>query len=265
MNSLDYRSFLSLALNEESTERGYKKRVADSIGCQPAYLSQVLQKSVHLTPEQGEKLCHLWSLNDVESEYFFHLLLLGRAGTESLRERLTRKLTLLRNQWQKKEATYNQPSLQEMDRAFFYYSQWLHSAIHILLTIPQLQTSESLAAHLKIDLKEINKALNYLEKIGMVLKNENRWTVTQASIHSPEENLSTEMHHRNWRLQSIERGANKDNQSVRYTSIHTISNADFEKIRELLDQMIRNSRKIIAESPEEIGACMILDYFSLQA
>lgn len=263
MNSLDYRAFLSLALAEEGKVRGYKKNVAATMGCQPAYLSQVLQRKVHLTPEQGEKLCVFWDLSDLESEYFFHLLILGRAGTDSLQERLKKKLSQLRKQWQKKEKTFDQPSLQEMDRAFFYYSHWLHSAIHVLLTVPSLQNSNALAGHLKLGEKEIKKALSYLEKIGLVVKAGNSWKVTQANIHSPEETLSAEMHHRNWRLQSLAKGAKDGPRSTRYTSVHSLSVSDFEKIRDQLQETMLASRKVIADSPEEMGACLIIDYFPL--
>ncbi|MGZ3712233.1 MAG: hypothetical protein ACXVBE_10770, partial [Bdellovibrionota bacterium] len=42
----DYRSFLRLVVAEEGKERGYRKRLADQAGCQPAYLSQILSGNV---------------------------------------------------------------------------------------------------------------------------------------------------------------------------------------------------------------------------
>ena len=35
------------------------------------------------------------------------------------------------------------------------------------------------------------------------------------------------------------------------------------KVKEILDQAIRASRRTIAPSPEEKGACLVIDYFEL--
>ena len=51
---------------------------------------------------------------------------------------------------------------------------------------------------------------------------------------------------------------------MRYTSVHTLSAEDRGKVKEILDQAIRATRRTIEPSPEEIGACLVVDYFELK-
>jgi hypothetical protein len=48
---------------------------------------------------------------------------------------------------------------------------------------------------------------------------------------------------------------------VRYTSVHTLSAADMVRVREIMDNAIRETRRVIEPSPEEVGACLVVDYF----
>ncbi len=263
MRSPTYLAFLQGVIRAQATSRGYKKTLAEIAGCQPAYLSQVLQGKAHLTPEQAERLSTYWNLDLVESDIFFQLVLLGRAGTPSLRDRLNQKLKALRHQWEKKDETFAQPALNEAEKAGIYYSNWLYSALHILLTVPSLRTVDALASHLGQEATLIDKALKRLEKIGLVIKSEKGWQVTQASVHSPESSISSESHHRNWRVQALQKADIERKAGVRYTSMHTLSGSDFQKICEILDESIRRTRAVIEPSPEELGACLIIDYFAL--
>jgi hypothetical protein len=46
---------------------------------------------------------------------------------------------------------------------------------------------------------------------------------------------------------------------------HTLSLSDYSKICDLIEQLTREARAIIEPSPEEIGACLVIDYFALRA
>ena len=168
----DYREFIRKLVKEMSSIKGYKSLLATQAGCQPAYFSQVMAEKAELTPEQAEKLCGFWGLNDLESEFFFHLVLLGRAGTVSLRKRLEKKLSELRKVWKTERSTFGKKPVQESAKSMIYYSHWLHSAVHLLLTIPSLQNQTSLAKHLNLSEEKVIKILKKLEIAGLVEKNE---------------------------------------------------------------------------------------------
>lgn len=256
MRSMDYVAFLAQALEE----RGEKGQLAEVAGCQPAYLSQVLAGRAHLTPEHAERISTHWDLDALESEYFFNLVLLARAGTASLRARLTAKLKDLRREWSRRGETFAKPSLSAADRALIYYSDWLVSAVHMLLTMPRVKTAEAVAERLDVEPARVLTACHQLEKIGLITAVDKGWRVTDASVHAPDPSVESEMHHRNWRLHSLQ---HSEHRSVRYTSVHTLSLADFQKITDVLDAAIQRTREIIEPSREDVAACLIMDYFRL--
>ena len=45
--------------------------------------------------------------------------------------------------------------------------------------------------------------------------------------------------------------------------MHTLSRVDFRKICEILEDAIRRTRDLIEPSAEEMGACLVMDYFTL--
>lgn len=259
----NYRTFIRKMIESQEGKRGYKKRLADCAGCQAAYLSQVLAEKAELTPEQAERLCQFWALSQLESEYFFQLVNLARAGTASLRERISLRLLEVKSEWQNKNSSFEKASVSEPDSAALYYCHWLHSAIHVLVTVPALATAAALAKHLQQSESVVKEALEDLRRIGLVVETEGRWRTTQGQIHAAQKDFFAELHHKNWRLKALEPRKGGKKIGIRYTSVHTISEADFLKLRDLLDEAIRNSRKLIEPSPEETGACLVIDYFPL--
>lgn len=259
----DYRKFLRQIVNHFADVRGYKTKLSNYVGCQPAYFSQVMAGQVEFTPEQAEKLCSFLELDEIESDYLFNLVMLSRAGTQSLKRKLESKLDELKIQWRQTHATFGKPSVEEPSRASIYYSHWLHSAVHLLLTIPAFQTAKALAEHFQKAEKDILSVLEELESAGLALKNETGWKATHVNIHATEKDFFAEVHHKNWRAQGLELRKTSNQSSVRYTSIHSLSKKDYEKISSLIEEMIQNSRSIIEPSPEEMAACLIIDYFKI--
>lgn len=263
LSAKDYRSFLRQVVAEEGKERGYRKRLADEAGCQAAYLSQVLKGSVELTPEQADRLALFWQFSDLESEIFLTLVHLGRAGSPSLRDRLGTKLESLREEWRARDATFQKPELSASDRALLYYSKWTYTAVHVLLTVPALRTPEALAKHLNLEKAEVGEALEKLEQIGLIEKEGAKWKVKTLSLHAPQGAAAADIHHHNWRVRALGISATSPRSSVRYTSVHTLSAEDIGKVREIFDQAIRATRRVIEPSSEEKGACLLVDYFEL--
>lgn len=261
ISSRKYLDFLKFIMDEYSTSRGYKTRLAEVAGCQPAYLSQILAEQVHLTPEQAERLISFWQLDEFESDYFFNLVLLGRAGTLTLKKRLEQKLREIQILWKKNTAEFPQPSITEPMKASFYYSHWLHSALHLLLTIPQLQSAESLSRHLKISLEDVHLILEEMVKFGFAEKTNDKFRPLQTLIHASDQNFVSEVHHKNWRIQALELQHHFPATSVRYTSVHSLSKEDFKKVSAILDEAIQKTRQTIEPSPEEVAACLVIDYF----
>ena len=227
---------------------------------QPAYLSQVLMGAAHINLDQAANMAEYWSFSELEGEYFLNLVSLARASSPHLARRLKNKLYLLRQ-----EAIANplgrERDTNEWEEAATYYSDWLFSAMHILLRVPKLQEVEALSRHLKIPAPEVKKTLQILAKIGLAQHSLNRWTQVEKDLHANKETIFSNMHHRNWFLRAAEQLRSGNEQSdLRYTAIHSLSEKDFEEIKKILEQAIEKTRQIVKPSKDEMGASLTLSW-----
>jgi hypothetical protein len=73
-------------------------------------------------------------------------------------------------------------------------------------------------------------------------------------------------HHTNWRLRavrSLERDAERKDVNLHYSGAVALSRSNAEKIRKLLLSTIEAAEPIIAESGEESGYGLCLDFFEI--
>ena len=76
-----YKKALARLIEESAPERGTISRIADAIGCQRSYLSQVLHAKAQLTKDQAWNLCTFFGLPEMEATYFECLVDFERAST----------------------------------------------------------------------------------------------------------------------------------------------------------------------------------------
>ena len=100
----DYRKYFVERLAEiYGSQHGSLSAAAKVMGCQPGYLTQILQGRANLSAEQVDRINQYFSHSIQESRYFFHLVQLERAGTESLRKFISSELQIQKAQ---REKTY---------------------------------------------------------------------------------------------------------------------------------------------------------------
>ena len=78
--------------------RGEFLKIAKYLGIHSSTLSQVLSGSKHFTLDQACSLADYFGLNELETQYVFHLIELERAGTERLRGTLKKQITRIKEQ-----------------------------------------------------------------------------------------------------------------------------------------------------------------------
>jgi hypothetical protein len=91
----DYKQYL-LARLRGFDGRGAQSAVAGALRCKPSFLSKVLHRKTHLTPDHAVALAEYWGMQAREAEYFRELVQLGRAGTPLLRAVIQRRLSDLK-------------------------------------------------------------------------------------------------------------------------------------------------------------------------
>lgn len=257
----DYHKVILEMIERSGNSHGIRSQLARAAGCQPAYFTQMLAGNVQLTPEHASSLIDYWQFDVKAAEYFLILVHLGRAGTESLRQKLLKQARAVANDALSTEQKIVDP-VDQQQAALLYYSHWRISAIHMLLSVPKLQTVSALAAHLGMSTDEIEKILVELEKVGLASRQGERVIPTLKNLHAYDEALVSNLHHKNWRAHTQEIVGSSP-EHFHYTSVCTLSEKDFHAIRKILKESVEETNKVIDPSEEQIGACLAIDWYKI--
>jgi len=257
-NSDSYKDVIKAKIKENIKHRGYRTDLAKAAGCQLAYLSSTLKNHTHLTPDQAAGVCSFWQWDELETEYFMNLVHYARAATPLLKKQLKKKLDLLRKVYDEERNPFRQPQLTDAERSVQYYSAWINSAVHMLLTIPKFQDAESLADHLRLPIKSVELILENLEKIGLARKQGSKWISLESLLHAS--NAFTNLHHNNWRALAISRMGSDTDEDFHYTGVTSLSHDDFMTLRSQIQDFLDQAHRKIAQSKEELGAVLMIDW-----
>ncbi|MGE0525996.1 MAG: TIGR02147 family protein [Bdellovibrionales bacterium] len=259
-STVDYRDFLRREIGGRG-ERGLLTRLADQAQCQRSHVSRVLSGKLHFTMDQAFRISRYLGLGDEESHYFMKLVEYARCGDLEYRQSLARELSRLKKEHENLAKRIKDPSLQEYKLQTTYYSQWFWSAVHIAVSIPELQKASALADRLKLPLALVESILRDLEKFNLVRHERGKWFIDSGSIHLPKDSPLNSIQHSNWRARAVQATQNPDDTGVHYTVVQSISRSDFEKIRQLVLKMIDDYAKIARPSKEEELVCFLCDFF----
>lgn len=260
----DYKRFLiDLIENDDTGGRGKRKELAESINCQVSHITNVLSGSGHFNPEQAEASARFFGLNLQETEFLLLLIQYTRAGTNSLKKFYERILLERHEKFSALKSRLKMPdSLQSQEEAQ-YYSSWQFSAVHVLLSIPQFQTREAIANKLELPLVKIDKILSFLVEAGLCKKVGQRYFIVRPLLHLDKTSPLISKHHTNWRLRSILSLDQEKDENLHYSSVFTLSEKDYPRVREILAKALSEALKVITSSPEEEVATICLDLFKL--
>ncbi len=259
----DYKRYLHDSLKDKA--RGIRSAMAAALGCQTAYVSQVLRGPAHFSSEQTEALNRFIGHDRQESRFFFLLVQLGRAGTVALKHYLEEELEeLAKARLQLKNRLDVKQKLSIEDQTT-YYSAWYYGAVHVILSIDRFRTRDSIAKALGLLPSRVTEILEFLCKAGLAIKEGTKYRIGTTRIHLPHDSPLVGKHHSNWRmiaLQSLDRGGTR---GLHYSSAATLSRADAERIHGLLVDQIAKIKAVIKDSKEEEVHCFTLDFFPVVA
>lgn len=260
----NYKRFLLDRIeNDGKVTKGLKLKISESVGCQPSYLSQVLNGKPHLTLEQASRLNQFFCLNKAESKYFILLVELARAGTKGLRDFFEEQIEEQQHlRFSLKRRLEDIEEIPETER-HRYYSAWFYSAIHVILSIKEFQEPQKIAEHFNLPLSLVIETINFLENIGLIVNENGTYKFTKKTIYLGKDSIFIQRHHINWRsqaLQSVEKNLKDD---FHYSNVLAISKSDFPKIKDILVKALEEANKVIVPSKEEAIYALTLDLFGL--
>ncbi|MGZ3771873.1 MAG: TIGR02147 family protein [Bdellovibrio sp.] len=260
----NYKQYLTSALEARAVhQKGQRSKLAHFIGCNPAYLSQILNGNVDLSPEQAQTTNTFLGHTSAESRYFLNLVLFERAGNKELKAYYDEELKRQRQERLvlKNRVQINR-SLSETDQAR-YYSSWYYAAIHVAVSLPHLRSREKIAEALSLPQSTVNQALEFLLQIGVLKQHGKEFRQGEVNLYLGADSNFITKHHANWRMKSIQSLDIVKDRDLHYSGVITCSHDDALKIKELLIKSVENIREIVKGSADESLFVYTLDLFEL--
>jgi len=260
----DYKQYLRERIASYPKKgRGMRSALATAIRCQPAYLSQVLNGNADISLDQADAINTFLGHNKEEGRFCLLLVQAARAASHSLKQHLREQMQEVIDSRLVLKNRLNIKQTLSLENQATYYSAWYYAAIHVILTIPELQTRDAIAKHLNLPLVKVTQVLDFLESVNLAQKHRDRYTVGEARLHLGHDSSLISKHHANWRLKSLQSLEKDSSADLHYSSVVTISREDTLAIKGELIKTIEGLKKTIRASNSESIHCLSLDFFEL--
>lgn len=261
----EYKAYLEHKVGSKIQRRGLKSELAKALNCQPTYISQVLHGNAHFSLEQADLLNSFFAHSKEEANFFLLLVQKDRAGTASLRHYFDEQLQeILRKRMVLTERLGKRSELKNEDQTY-YYSSWHYAAIHIALTIQELQTVKALSEYFKLPIKKVNLVLDFLVRTGLAQTSDGfSFRVGASLIRLGNDSPNIFRHHSNWRQLATESLDREEIGDLHYSSVVSLSRKDALKIKDRILDWLKKDLEIIKESKEEELYSYCIDFFHLK-
>jgi uncharacterized protein (TIGR02147 family) len=243
--------------------RGTRRRLAQFCKCQESYISSILNGSNEFSLEQAERACEYFKMNEVESEYFLLLCQENRAGTKTLKAKLSKMLNDIRIKESRLSKKLEMKSELSAEDILTYYSHWSFSAIHMILLIPDFQDALTIAQKLGLSEHEVRNVLQFLQKVGLISKTLVGFASNRNFIHLDKGSPLISQLHTNWRIKAIDSIRIDHESDLHYSGVMTMSEKTFEQLRSILSDAIKESIQQVKSSRDERLVVLGVDLFSL--
>jgi uncharacterized protein (TIGR02147 family) len=263
-HSRNYRQFLTELMNSyPNGGRGLRSRWATAIGCQVPFITHVLAGRNELSPEQAEATARFFILGREGTEFFILLVSFNRASTRELKNLFEKMLDEKSSgQLQLKAKLKIDESMSPSDQ-MKYYSTWVFSAVHMALTLQNINRIEDIAEKIGTSVNQVHDALDFLKKKGFVSELKGVFQVRKSMWHLDRDSAALLNHHSNWRHRAIVSFPHEKDGDLHYSAAVTLSKNDRVKVREIFANAIKQSVEVIAPSKEEKICGVCVDFFEL--
>lgn len=263
ISTFDYIQYKAYIVKALEVRGSTQKKLAEALRCQPAYISQVLNGSAHLSVEQAEDANVFFDHSNEEAEFFLLLVQLERAGTSRLKTRTKHQIdTVLEKRLHLRNRVDILKTL-PLESQLRYYSSWHYAAVHVAVSIPALTTRRALMRALNISAPKLHEVIEFLSQSGLVIEEHGVFRQGVSRIFLGSDSPMISKHHANWRMKAIEALDRARPEDLHLSTVVSLSKADFDKIREQLVRSTNELRAVIRESKEEQIACLSIDFFEL--
>lgn len=260
----EYKAYLrELIASRPKKGRGIRSQLAEAIGCQIAYISQILNGSIDMNLEQAGKANRFFGHSKEESHFFLLLVQLARAGDretklyfrEQMEAEVNRRLVI-------KNRLGLAQGLSPLDQTT-YYSAWYYAAVHILVTIPKFRTKAEIQEKLGLPPEKIAEILEFLVRTGLLEQKDGNYIGGANQIHLGNDSNLVMRHHANWRLRAMRSLELEKKNDLHYSAVVSLSVTDMVKLKSRLVKDIEEVIQVVKQSPEEELAVFCVDFFGI--
>lgn len=261
-NHLRYRDWIRSHL-KSLPKKGYGEltRLSEHLGCNTTLVSQIMSGSRDFSDEQSLEVTRFFGLTGLEKEYFFLLVQFEKAATPALKNYIQEKLNHIKSEaLELKNRVVADRKLSDQERAIFY-SNWLYSAIRLYSSIGNGKSLEEICEKFRLSRMKAQEILNFLVSIQLCEIKGGKYKMTTQSTFVEQTSPHYQKHLANWRIRSITSAETSDPNDMIITAPMSLSEKDFEFIRETLMQTLKQVLSRVKDSKEETTACLLIDFF----
>lgn len=259
----NYKDYLREVISNSEISWGYISKMADAAGCQRSYLSRSLNSKVHLTMDHAFHIARFLSLNEGETDFFMCLVEVERAATPEYRQKVISRLKQIKEEQLDLHKLSKRPQVNLGEKEFIYYSNWIMSALHIIVSIPEFQTTRAIAEKLQIDLQMAESFLQQLVEFNLIRKEGKKWIFSSGEIHVPKNSPLVHLHHNNWRQRAILDSQKMQTDGIHYTVVQSMDQKAYDEIQNQFLKLIRFATKVAGPAPSKELICMTCDFFKV--
>ena len=251
-------------LRHESNDRGYRTKMAKALNVHPSYITRIVSEAALISPDQAIALSKFWGFSELQTEYFFWLVMVARASIPSMRSFAQENVAKLRIQLSELGSDLQTEILNDAEH-IEYYSSWTYAAVHMFLTLNTPPSVEEIAKRLGIADNTVRAIINYLQQKSLIefSKNSSQIRTKKESVHLSNKSTLASRQHQNFRLLGTNRVGQPGLQDVRYSGFHTLSKGDLNKLRDHIRQFLVEIDRTVRPSSPEIVFAITLDAFEL--
>lgn len=259
-----YRDFIKNALDSDRFGRGSRAQLADHLGVQNSFISLVLSGKQDFSLEHAIKIAEFMNLSSDETEILILMIQRDRSGSQALKkqfqkmiDRWAEKRNEIRNRVKRESKELSESELNE------YYSDWLHTAVHMAVRNEHLKDASMIASSLGVETKSVRHSLDVLERLGFIEKNKNGWKPKQQSFHLGERSPALRNHHTNWRLEAIRSLGSDRPKDLHYSAVMSIDSQCAEKVRNAILKVLEESDSNIRSAQDQEVHALTIDLFKV--
>ncbi len=258
---LDYRKFIDdIIKSRPSKGYGERKKLAEALGCQMAFITHVLNTEKDFNHEQILKVATYFALSESEREYLIDLLSYNRAGTKDLKELYRQRLREKQDKQLDLKNRFRETSSLSLEDQAKYYSHWIFGAVHVASSIPGLQSVGAMAKYFNMQESDILPVVEFLSERGVVVLEGGQVRVGNTRLYVGKDSPLANQHHSIWRLKALHDLNLMDAQDFHFSLCFSASKKDWPVIREKLVSAIDDCLKTIRPSKEEKMGLLCVDF-----